>query len=133
MIRTDAWHVQAIEELQTMLMSSDDVVALALFGSALQSSSQFDLWSDLDCLLVVKDDTYSQFYPATEWLKSFGELYALQQSENAFRSTTRACFVDFRRLDIVITTQSKLGRLAEWPHVPFSNLAVAKANISIAN
>ena len=119
MIRTDAWHVQAIEELQIILTPNDDVLALALFGSALQSSSQFDLWSDLDCLLVVKDDTYSQFYPATEWLRPFGKLHALQQSENVFHSTTRACFVDFRRLDIVITTQSKLGRLAEWPHVPF--------------
>lgn len=119
MIRTDAWHVQAIEELQTILTSNDDVLAFALFGSSQQSSSQFDLWSDLDCLLVVKDEAYAQFYPATTWLRPFGELQALQQFENAFLSTTRACFVDFRRLDIIITTQSKLERLAEWPHVPF--------------
>jgi len=119
MIRTDAWHVGTIEELQTILTSNDDVLAFALFGSSLQPSSQFDLWSDLDCLLVVKDNAYSQFYPSTTWLRSFGELYALQQFENDFHSTTRACFVDFRRLDIVISTQSKLEQLAEWPHVPF--------------
>jgi hypothetical protein len=119
MIRTDAWHEQAIEELQTILMPNDDVLALVLFGSALQSSSQFDLWSDLDWLLVVKDDAYSQFYPTTEWLSSFGKLYAFQQSENAFRGTTRACFMDLRRFDIVITTPSKLDRLAEWQHIPF--------------
>lgn len=119
LIRKDPWHAQAIEELQKILTSKDDVLALALFGSTLQSSRQFDLWSDLDCLLVVKDEAYSQFYPVTRWLSPFGALHALQQSESAFYGTTRVCFMDFRRLDIVITTTSKLDRLADWQHVPF--------------
>ena len=92
MIRVDAWHAQAIEELQASLTSSSDVLALALFGSALQPSGQLDSWSDLDFLLVVNDDAYSRFYPATEWLKPFGELYACQQAENAFRGTTRVLY-----------------------------------------
>src|SRR5688500_13400694 len=113
MIRTDDWHTQAIEELQTLLMPSNDVIAFALFGSALPSNDKFDVWSDLDCLLVVKDETYSQFYPATEWLEAFGELYTHQQSETFFYGTLRTCFIDFRRLDIVVTTPSRLNRLAE--------------------
>ena len=119
MIQTDDWHTQAIEGLQTLLMPSDNVIAFALFGSALPSNDKFDVWSDLDCLLIVKDETYSQFYPATEWLESFGELYTHQQSETIFYGTLRTCFVDFRRLDIVVTTPSRLNRLAEWPRIPF--------------
>lgn len=119
MIRTDDWHTQAIEELQTIVMSSNDVIAFALFGSALPSSDRFDLWSDLDCLLAVKDEAYSQFYPATEWLRPFGELYTYQQSENIFHGMLRTCFVDFRRLDVVVTTPSRLNRLADWPRIPF--------------
>lgn len=119
MIRTDAWQAQTAEELRTMLMSRNDVLALALFGSTLQSSSQCDAWSDLDCLLVIKDDAYARFFPTTDWLRTLGQLQALEQSEDTFYSTTRVCFVDFRRLDIVITTQSQLNQLAEWRHVPF--------------
>jgi predicted nucleotidyltransferase len=119
MIRTDTWQAQTIEELQNLLMPSEQVLALALFGSALKPDDQFDIWSDLDCLLVVTDDAFSQYYPATGWLSALGTLYARQQSENVFHGTTRACFTDFRWLDFVITTQSKLERLPEWSQVPF--------------
>jgi len=119
MIRMDAWQAQSIEELQTLLMSSKDVLALALFGSALKTNDQFDIWSDLDCLLVVTDDALSQYYPSLEWLSTLGKLHAHQQSDNVFHGTTRVCFTDFRRLDFLITTQSKLDRLPEWPHIPF--------------
>lgn len=119
MIRTDSWQAQTIEELQTLLMSRKHVLALALFGSALKTNDQFDIWSDLDCLLVVTNDAFSQYYPTIEWLSTLGALHAYQQSSNVFHGTTRVCFADFRRLDFVITTQSKLDRLPEWPHIPF--------------
>ncbi|HJR78928.1 MAG TPA: aminoglycoside 6-adenylyltransferase [Anaerolineales bacterium] len=118
MIGTDAWQEQTAEELRAMLVSNEDVLAFALFGSA-SLTNQFDLWSDLDCLLVVQDKAYPQFYPTMGWLRAFGELYAFHQSENAFHGTTRVCFTDFTRLDIVITTESKINRLAEWQSIPF--------------
>ena len=34
MIRTDAWQMQAMEELQAELSANEHVTALALFGSA---------------------------------------------------------------------------------------------------
>jgi hypothetical protein len=119
MIRTDVWQIQTIEYLQTLLASSKNILALALFGSAMKDNYQFDIWSDLDCLLVVSDNAFSQYYPAIDWLNNLGELHAYQQSANIFHTTTRACFTDFRRLDFVITTQSQLDRLSEWPSIPF--------------
>ena len=100
-------------------MSNDAVLTLAIFGSTLQLDTQSDAWSDVDFLLVVKDDAYSAFYPSTEWLTPLGELYAYQQSDSTFHSTIRVCFADFRRFDIVITTESSLAQLSDWKSIPF--------------
>jgi predicted nucleotidyltransferase len=119
MIRTDDWQTQAIKELQTLLTQNDKVIAFAVFGSVLHPHEKLDTWSDLDCLLVVNEEAYSQFYPAKGWLEPFGELYTQQQSETMFYGTLRACFVDFRRLDILVTIPSNLIQLTAWPRVPF--------------
>jgi hypothetical protein len=119
MIRTDDWRTPVIEELQALLMPNDDVIAVALFGSALAPNDRFDSWSDLDCLVTVKDEAYSQFYPSTEWLRPIGEVFTHERSETRFHGTLRTCFVDFRRLDIVVTTPSRLSQLENWPRIPF--------------
>lgn len=119
MIRTDGWQVQTIEEFQSTLMSNNDVLALAVFGSALHAKGQFDTWSDVDCLLVIADDAYSQYFPTIEWLRPLSSIYTYSQSETSYYGTTRVCFSDLRRLDVVITTLSRLEQLAEWPRNPF--------------
>jgi hypothetical protein len=119
MIRTDPWQEQAIEELQTLLGSREDVMALALFGSAQPSQREFDAWSDLDFLVVVRDEAYALFFPATDWLRPLGALFTHQHSESTFHGTLRVCFADFRRLDILVTCPSRLDHLSEWSSVPF--------------
>lgn len=119
MIETSLWQEAAVQDLVTLLQPDPDVLALALFGSASQSQVQRDIWSDVDVLLVVKDGAMKRFYPSTDWLRPLGTLYAYEQSSNAFRSTTRVCFEDLRRIDLVITTESKLGRIEEWSPLPF--------------
>lgn len=117
MIKTEPWQAEALEELEVILKSDQDVLALAVFGSTLES--RHDPWSDIDCLLVVREDAYSKFFPDTGWLNSFGEPYTHQTSENIFSASTRICFTDFRRFDIVITTPSKLAQLDRWTQIPF--------------
>ena len=118
MIRTDAWQAQTLDELHACLEARPEVVALASYGST-ADPNRADQWSDLDCLLVVNEKSFTQYYPSVEWLKTFGEVYGYQQSDNAFHGTMRLCFADFRRLDLIITTPAQLDRLAEWPHNPF--------------
>ena len=118
MIRTDAWQAQTLEELHACLEARPEVVALASYGST-TDPSRMDQWSDLDCLLVVDKKAFTRYYPSVEWLKTFGEVYGYEQSENSFHGTMRLCFADFRRLDLIITTPGQLDRLAEWPHNPF--------------
>ena len=108
MIRMDRWQEQTVEELQSVLRSRQEVVALALFGSTLSSERELDSWSDVDCLLVVSDEAYPGFFPSTSWLHPLGDLFTHQRSENNFHRTLRACLADFRRIDFVITTPSRL-------------------------
>lgn len=117
MIKTEPWQAEALEQLEIILKSDQDVLALAIFGSTLESSH--DPWSDIDCLLVLQEDAYSKFFPDTAWLNSFGTPYTHQTSENVSYASTRICFTDFRRLDIVITTPSKLAQLDHWTQIPF--------------
>lgn len=101
-----------------MLQPDSDVLALAVFGSYLQPE-RLDLWSDLDLLLVVEDEALGRFFPALDWLKPLGSIYAHEQSSSTLRHTTRVCFDDLRRIDVVIATVSGLAHVEEWPRAPF--------------
>ena len=69
MIRTDAWQAQTLEELHTYLEARPEVVALASYGST-AGPNRVDQWSDLDCLLVVDEKSFTQYYPSVVWLKT---------------------------------------------------------------
>lgn len=111
------WQAATLQDLTRLLSSDPAVRALALFGSGLQPEP--DLWSDLDLLIVMEESAKERFYPDTGWLSPVGELYTWDQSANPFVSVTRACFRDFRRLDLLITTEAALEQLDQWPSVAF--------------
>ena len=113
------WHQKTVDHLKSILLPDKDVLALGLFGSFINGT--YDEWSDVDLLLVVGDQTKEKFYPLLNWLDPIGTIYTYNQSSGVFSSTTRVCFEDFRRLDILIVTESMLARLEEWERVPFQN------------
>jgi Streptomycin adenylyltransferase len=113
MIVQPGWQATAIHDLTCLLQPDPEVLALALFGSALQPEA--DLWSDLDLLLVVEERAQERFHPATDWLAPLGELYTWDQSSSPFVSVTRACFRDFRRLDFLIATEPALEQIGDGP------------------
>ncbi len=103
-----AWQEEALEEISSYFKSKIEVLALLLFGSLSTQDTQPDYWSDIDILLVIADDKLEKFFPTVDWLGHFGTLYTYEQSQGKFKSTTRACFDDFRRIDIAFTTEKKL-------------------------
>lgn len=119
MIETSLWHEAAVQDLTALLQADPDVLALAVFGSYLQPQILLDIWSDLDVVLVVKAEALERFYPTVDWLTPLGTVYAYEQSSNAFRHTTRLCFEDLRRIDLVIATESGLHRVEDWSRLPF--------------
>ena len=119
MIETSLWHDAAVQRLTALLQTDPDVLALAVFGSYLQPQTHLDIWSDLDILLVVRDEAMERFYPGVDWLAPLGSVSAHESSSGAFQNTTRLCFEDLRRIDLVVTTESGLEQVKDWPRVPF--------------
>ena len=117
------WNADMLDKLISHFESNEDVVGLLLFGSYSKPEADYDDWSDLDILLVVKNDQVGKFFPTIEWVDAFGKLYTYAQSSDEFICTTRACFEDFSRIDFVITTEEKLMKLDQWSHVPFADRA----------
>lgn len=98
---------------------NEEVLGLLLFGSSSQSEAQQDEWSDIDLLVVLKNNRLIDLFPATEWITFFGPLYTFSQSSDDYKSTTRVCFENFERVDFVFTTEDQLAQIDRWQSVPF--------------
>ena len=113
------WQEGLVDEVRSRLEPNEDILGLLLFGSCSKLEPVRSEWSDIDLLVVVKDDRMDRFFPAMDWIKEFGNLYTYTQSSDEFKCTTRVCFENFNRIDFVITTEEKLARVNDWPSVPF--------------
>ncbi len=115
-----SWQEGRLESLISYLEPKEDILGLLLFGSYSQPDIHDD-WSDIDLLVVVKNNRLDRFFPTIGWIKSFGSLYTYEQSVDEFRYTTRVCFEDFSRIDFVFVTEEKLTKIDDWPTIPFSS------------
>ncbi len=108
MIARQPWHHAFIEALRQHLANNEHALALVVFGTAQPSNTTTDAWSDVDLLLISTDDGLATFFPSLEWLRPFGIIYASEQHQNALTHTTRLCYEDMRRVDIVGMTETEL-------------------------
>ncbi len=113
------WHKSMLDSLVAYFEPDEDVLSLLLFGSWSEPESHPDYWSDIDILVVVKNNKLDKFFPAIEWINSFGKLYTYNQSSNEFKYTTRACFENFSRIDFIFTTEKNFTEISHWSSVPF--------------
>ena len=115
------WQKDMLDDLVSYFEPIEDVLGLLLFGSLSEPEFHPDAWSDIDVLLIVRNDRLDHFFPSIEWITDFGRLYTYSQSADDFKRTTRVCFEDFKRIDFVITTEENLANVDEWPGVPFAS------------
>ena len=108
MIIQQPWQQPFIEALQQHLYTHEDILALVVFGSAALPEATIDLWSDVDVLLVTTDEGLSTFFPGIAWLRPLAPIYAYEQHTNDRTHTTRLCFTDMRRADLVFMTAAAL-------------------------
>lgn len=108
MLQKGLWQNSTIHEVIELLKPNEAVRALLLKGSVANPNIQFDTWSDVDLTIVVADGTLEQFFPSLDWLMPLGEIYTFSQSAHKRTGTTRACFLDFRRLDCSFVEESDL-------------------------
>jgi predicted nucleotidyltransferase len=86
------WQESIVDELRSGLEPNQDLLGLLLFGSCSQPEWTHDPWSDVDVLVVAKNNAMDTFFPTVAWIAVFGDLYSYTQSSDKFRSTTRVCF-----------------------------------------
>jgi predicted nucleotidyltransferase len=115
------WQDAVIQHLVSLLQPDEAVQAVAVSGSRALLPTEKDVWSDVDLLVVVSEQAISRYFPALDWLQALGEVYAYEQNANQLTSTTRVCFSDFRRLDIVFTTEFALEQIDSWDSISFWN------------
>lgn len=115
------WQESILEDLVSYFSSNEDVCGLLLFGSLSRPDAHPDEWSDIDVLVIVKEDALGDFFPTVDWLAGFGRLYTYSQSTGDFTCTTRACFENFHRIDVVITTEANLAHVDQWSGVSFAS------------
>lgn len=113
------WQENMLENLTLYFEPNANILGLLLFGSYIQPGYPSDDWSDIDILVVVRDDELKNFFPSVEWLKPLGKIYTFSQPSDNYTCTTRICFEDFSRIDLVITTEANLTEISKWSSIPF--------------
>jgi hypothetical protein len=115
------WQDIVIRDLVALLQPNEDVLSVVVSGSCSLSLIEKDAWSDVDLLVVISKEAISRYFPALDWLQTLGNIYAFEQNANQFTYTTRVCFTDFQRLDVVFTTEFALEQIDSWDSVSFWN------------
>ena len=108
MIIGQPWQHAFIEALCQHLANNEQALALVVFGTAKPSDTTIDAWSDVDLLLISTDNRLATFFPSVEWLRPFGTIYAFEQHQDSLTYTTRLCYENMRRVDIVCMTETEL-------------------------
>lgn len=114
MVVSEGWQLNLVEQIDSFMKLSPNVLAMIQYGSAIDQRGLFDVWSDIDLLIVLKDGTLGEFFPSIEWTKPFGNLLAFEQYQNANNVLIRTCFNDLSRIDFVFTTESALLNIHDW-------------------
>lgn len=95
MFRQSICIIALLETQITEILANDDSVkGLVLIGSYAQPDVVPDAWSDLDLAVIVDDDSFDRYYPATDWITRFGDLYAFHLSSADYFSVVRAQYTD---------------------------------------
>lgn len=110
-----SWHSLLIRRLTEYAKQELGIRVFATFGS--MHAGTYDQWSDVDALLVVDEKTLPVFFDPA-WLAQFGRILATEQYDHGHLRVLRACFCDFRRLDLLLVTVESLQRIEEWPSPP---------------
>jgi hypothetical protein len=97
-----------------VLLAEPAVLGLVLLGSYTGLYAVPDYWSDLDLVVVVRDEDYPRFFPGTDWLKPFGVLYTTETTDFGDFGVRRCQFTNFWRLDMDVVGEGSLRRMAEW-------------------
>lgn len=102
----NAWQWQTAYELREQLIARAEVLGLVLIGSLARQA--VDPLSDLDLVLLVKNEALGQFFPDRAWLNAFGRLLGYEGHAGNQSGTHRLLLGDGRRIDLIVMSEAAL-------------------------
>lgn len=105
------WQAATLKNIELQLKNDPGVLTLYVFGSFAEENKSLDIWSDLDLLIVVRDEFVSKFYPSLKWVSQFGKLFAYEQSSDNSCYMSKVIFENNKKIDFVFVTESKLNTM----------------------
>lgn len=115
----DLWQKKFTEKIAHNLQNEVGILVFATFGSISNGKNKYDIWSDIDGLLIVKDESYREFSDSLKWAEELGSIFAYQKNQEDNKQTIRLIFDDFKRLDIVIIKYSSIEDITLPEHGPY--------------
>lgn len=116
-----SWQWQTAQELHNQLINDEAVLGLVVIGSL--ARQELDLLSDLDLVILVRDQAYERFFPTRAWFASLGALLGYEGHAGQGIGTHRLLLEDGRRIDLIVMSEAALERegiQAFWrPALPF--------------
>lgn len=98
------WQQQTLTQLQDLLGSDPTIHTVEVYGST--TTDELDEWSDLDVRISLESTALPRYFPATDWLDSLGQVYAIEQSNDDHSAVTRLVLTDLRRIDLHFVTDN---------------------------
>lgn len=120
----DGWQYRLLEEIVGYLNGRDGVCGAWVLGSMTTNAAP-GRWSDIDLLIVVEDWAFASFFPASNWVKAWGDFLALDESTDERGGLSRIFFADGRAVDVHVSSQSQVLDIANWHSRPFHNKPVS--------
>ncbi len=114
-------HERMLAQLVSQLEPDQDIAGLVVFGSACPPEAHYDDWSDIDLLVILKNNALEKFFPDITWIESLGRLYTYDQSADDLKCTTRAVFENLERIDFVFMTEEKVKGMDRWAGSTFAS------------
>jgi hypothetical protein len=104
--RENTWQWQTAHQICTQLIGRDELLALVVIGSL--ARQELDPLSDLDLVMIVKNEAFGQFFPERAWLGWLGVVLGYEQHGDNQSGTHRLLLGDGRRIDLIVLSEPAL-------------------------
>jgi Streptomycin adenylyltransferase len=93
------------EQIAEKLSRFDGVIKVDQLGSV---GDARDKWSDIDVGVLVESTSLGKFFPTTDWIRGFGEVFATSQYSGPGKATTRVVFRNLTRVDFSFVSREEM-------------------------
>lgn len=109
MIVDKTWQKEYLLRISDVLKEYNDVQAVVIKGSCADDINEVDIWSDIDLVVIVSNESCDFYWEDMSWLNSLGQVFAYEKYPGGNIETLRVCLSNFVRFDFVFVKQSYIS------------------------